>query len=106
MDVRITTRHSDLSDSFLAVAEERTLKLTKYEPRLTAIDLLFDTDHGDISAEARAAVPGCPPMIARAESGDARKALDAALQKLGRQLRKERSKRVDHQANPAGVIGS
>jgi ribosomal subunit interface protein len=100
MDVRITTRHANLSDGFRALAEERAIKLTKYEPRLIAVDLLFDDDHGVFATEARAEVPGRPPMIARTENGDRRTALDETLRKLGRQLRRERSKRVDHQAAP------
>lgn len=104
MDVRITTRHVDISDSFGEYADERTRKLTKYEPRLIAIDLIFDNDHGEFSTEARAEVPGIPTLIAKSESSSKRKSLDSALDKLGRQLKRERSKRVDHQAPPAGAI--
>lgn len=103
MDVRITTRHVELSDGFLARADERTRKLAKYEPRLSAVDLLFDDDHGKLTTEAKADVPGRPPMIASADDMDPRKSLDAALDKLSRQLRKERKKRVDHQSTPAAM---
>ena len=52
MDVRITTRHVDLSDAFMLQAEDRTRKLSKYEPRLLAVDLLFEEDHGSLATEA------------------------------------------------------
>ena len=104
MDVRITTRHVEISDSFGEYAVERTRKLTKFEPRLIAVDLIFDDDHGEFSTEARADVPGIPTLVAKAENDSRRKALDRALDKLGRQLKRERSKRVDHQAPPAGAI--
>ncbi len=104
MDVRITTRHVDLSESFMAHVGERTRKLTKYEPRLIAVDLLFDGDHGKLATEARATVPGRPPSIARGAAEDPRASLDEALKKLGRQLRRERKKRVDHQAPPPVVV--
>ncbi len=103
MDVRITTRHVELSDGFLARAEERTRKLTKYEPRLIAVDLLFDDENGTLITEAKADVPGRPPMIASADDMDHRKSLDSALDKLSRQLRRERKKRVDHQSTPAAA---
>ncbi|MFP4622755.1 MAG: ribosome hibernation-promoting factor, HPF/YfiA family [Gemmatimonadota bacterium] len=103
MDVRITARHVELSESFTAFAHERTRKLLKYEPRLTAVDLLFEDDHGRFTTEVRADVPGVPPLIARAGSEDRRSALDSAIRKLGRQLRRERSKRLDHQAPPAAA---
>lgn len=106
MDVRITTRHLELSDRFRALAEERARKLEKYEPRLMAVDLLFDEDHGESVVEARADVPGNPPMVASATAHDVRHSLDDTLRKLGRQLRRQRSKRVDHQGPPPTIAPS
>ena len=103
MDVRITARHVSVGEGFAELAEERARKLTKYEPRLISVDLIFDKDHGKFSTEARAEVPGVPPLVATAEDDSERKSLDSALDKLGRQLKKERSKRVDHQAPPTGA---
>jgi len=104
MDVRITTRHVSVGDAFAELAEQRARKLTKFEPRLISVDLIFDSDHGTFSTEARAEVPGVPPLVAKSENKSKRRSLDSVLDKLGRQLRKERSKRVDHQAPPAGAI--
>ena len=104
MDVRITTRHVEIGEAFAEYADQRTRKLAKYDPRLAAVDLIFDEDHGQFSTEARADVPGVPTLVAKAEHDSKRKALDSALDKLGRQLKRERSKRVDHQAPSAGAI--
>ena len=101
MDVRITTRHTDLSDSFRTLAERRAQRLSRYNPRTTSIDLLFDDDHGRFTTEARADVPGRPPLVARSTGTGRRAALDETLRKLSRQLRRERSRRTDHQAAPA-----
>lgn len=103
MDVRITTRHVDLSGTFRELAEDRARKLTKYEPELMAVDLLFDEDHGEMVTEARADVPGRPPVIAHSAAHDQRHALDETLRKLARQLRRSRSKRLDHQGPPPTV---
>lgn len=103
MDVRITTRHTSVGEGFTEFAEERARKLTKYEPRLISLDLIFDNDHGQFSTEVRAEVPGVPTLVATAEDDSERRSLDSALDKIGRQLKKERSKRVDHQAPPAGA---
>ena len=104
MDVRMTTRHVTLSGTFRKLAEERARKLGKYEPRLIAVDLIFDEDHGRFRTEARAEVPGHPPLIARAHAEGRRKALDQTLRKLGRQLRRERSKKVEHQGPPIAAV--
>lgn len=103
MDIRITFRRGKLTDGFRDRALERTRKLTKFEPRLIAVELLFDEDHGKVVAEARADVPGVPALIARADADSHRKALDQVVSRLSRQLKKERSKRVDHQAPPAAL---
>jgi ribosomal subunit interface protein len=104
MDVRITTRRATVSEAFLRQAEERVRKLDRFEPRLQAVALTVDEDRGRISIETRAEVPGAPPMIASADAATDRSALDKALQKLGRQLRRHRTRRTDHQAPPAGAI--
>lgn len=103
MDVRITTRHVSVSDAFVEHATGRARKLAKYEPRLITVDLTFEDDHGEFSTEARAEVPGLPTLVARSTGTAKRSTLDAALRKLGRQLRRARSKRVDHQAPPSGA---
>jgi ribosomal subunit interface protein len=104
MDVRIITRRARVGDTFLRQAEERVRKLDRYEPRLQAVALVVDEDRGRISVEARADVPGVPPVVASADGATTRSALDRALQKLRRQLRRERSRRVDHQGPPAGTL--
>lgn len=104
MDVRITTRRATIGDSFLRQAEERVRKLDRYEPRLQAVAIVVDEDRGRVSVEVRAEVPGVPPVVAGAQGATSRSALDAALQKLRRRLRRERSRRVDHQAPPAGLL--
>ncbi len=103
MDVRIIARRATIGEAFHRHAEERAHKLMRYEPRLHGVSILVDEDRGRVSVEARAEVPGVPILVARAEAASDRSALDAALQKLRRQLRRQRTRRVDHQAPPAGA---
>lgn len=104
MDVQITIRRRRAGEAFRALAREKALKLERYEPRLIRVELLFDEDGGRAVAEVRASVPGLPTLVARADADSRRTALDRVIQKAGRQLRRERSRRVAHQAPPmAGV---
>jgi ribosomal subunit interface protein len=96
MDVRITTRRVELTNTFLEHAEERTRKLIRYEPRLLSIELLFEEESGRVVTEARADVPGRPIRVARGSASDRRASLDQTLKKLGRQLCRERDRRVEH----------
>lgn len=104
MDVRITIRRGRAGEAFKAIAAEKALKLEKYEPRLLRVDLLFEEDGGAVVGEVRSFVPGVPMRVARAAAESRRSALDRVIRKAARQLRKERAKRVEHQAPPmAGV---
>ncbi len=100
MDVRITTRHSTVGDALLKRAEERVQKLGKYDPRILAVSVLFEEDHGHSAVEVRATSPGVPTVVARAEGETNRSAFDRAFEKIRRRLRRERTKRIDHQAPP------
>ena len=103
MDVQITIRHGRAGDAFRARAEEKARRLERYEPRLIRVELSFEEDAGRVRAETRCYVPG-PTRIARAEADSSRSALDAVMRKAARQLRKERSKRVDHKAPPITAL--
>jgi ribosomal subunit interface protein len=105
MDVRITTRRATVGEAFLRKAEERVRKLARYEPRILAVALTVDEDRGRVTVEARADVPGAPPMVASSQADSSRAALDQTIQKLQRQLRRRRKKRLDHKAPPAQALG-
>lgn len=104
MDVRITTRRVAVGDATVRRAEQRARKLGKHDPRLQTVSLLFAEDHGKVAVEARAEVPGIPTLVARSEGDSSRTALDRALEKLQRRLHRERKKRTEHHAPPAGAI--
>ena len=104
MEVQITIRRGEAGENFLEHAQERAEKLGRYEPRLHRVELLFDEDGGRVAGEARAVVPGVPLLVARADGDTGRAALDRVVRRLGRQLKKERSKRVEHRAPPAAKL--
>lgn len=104
MEVRITTRRATVGEAFLRKAEERVRKLARYEPRIHAVALTVDEDRGRVTVEARAEVPGAPPMVASSQADSSRAALDRTIQKVQRQLRKRRAKRLDHKAPPSQAL--
>lgn len=104
MDVQVTIRRGEAGENFLERAHERARKLVRYEPRLHRVELLFDEDGGRVAGEGMAAVPGLPTLVARADGDTARTVLDHVVRRLGRQLRRERSKRVKHRAPPIASL--
>ncbi len=109
MDVRITTRHCSISDTLRRRTNERLEALQRYEPTLTAADVRFTSDHGSPTAEVRLILRRTT-LQASAGGETMQIALDAAVQRAERQLRRRRDRITDHKGPtvtpPAEVVTS
>lgn len=101
MEVTITARHCTISDSLRARAETRLESLSRYEPRLLSALVSFENDHGAHRVEVRAHAGSGPSILATGGSEDGfQAALDGAIDRLTRQLKRRRARRRDHKAPP------
>lgn len=98
MEVRITSRHTDLSDPLRERAEELISKLTKYEPRLSAAEVVFIEEKRSVRVEGLLHIDRKDPVVATGEAEEFRSALDQLVARLTTQLRRKHSRVVDHQA--------
>lgn len=98
MRVQITARHCELSDAVRERAESQMARLTRYDPRLSAAEVIFDEEKHARKVEAILSVHGGAPVVARAEDREFRNALDKVVDRLSKQLRRTRDQIVDHQA--------
>jgi putative sigma-54 modulation protein len=98
MDVRITARHCSITDSTREFAETRVSRLTRFEPRVRAAEVLISDDAGSRHAEVKVAVPGASLMQAHGEADSFRAALDRAVDRIERQLRRRHGRRRTHRA--------
>jgi ribosomal subunit interface protein len=98
MDIRINARHLRISDSLRTQAEYRLERLARLDRRLTAVTLTFDSENAVKRAEARVAVAGGPPIIGHGEGATPRNALDAAVDRLERQLKRRRQRMLDRRS--------
>jgi ribosomal subunit interface protein len=98
MDIRINARHLRISDSLRTQAEYRLERLGRLDRRLTAATLTFDAENTVKRAEARVAVAGGPPIIGHGEGATPRNALDAAVDRLERQLKRRRQRMLDRRS--------
>jgi ribosomal subunit interface protein len=96
MDITINARHERVGDSLRAQAEYRLDRLQRLEQRITAAIITFETDNGTKSAEARLVVAGGPPILGRGDGATPRNALDAALDRIERQLKRRRQRLRDN----------
>lgn len=96
MLVNVTARHCTVADSIRRRAVDRLRRMVRFEPRVDAVDVIFEHDHGLHAVEVRAFVSGSATVIAHAAAADLRAALDQALSRLGRQLKRQRERSRDH----------
>jgi ribosomal subunit interface protein len=95
MDITINARHCRVPDSLRIQAARRFNRLARIDRRLTAATLVFEVDHGVKRVEARVTVAGAPPMISHDEGATLRNAMDGALARIERQLKRRRQRMLD-----------
>ncbi len=98
MEIRITSRHTNLPDALRERAEELLMKLTKYESRVTAAEVVFDEEKRSKRVEGIIRVDRGDPVVASGEADDFRAALHQMIERLTRQLRRRHQQNRNHQA--------
>jgi ribosomal subunit interface protein len=98
MRVQITARHCDLSDTVRERAEELSEKLTRFDPRVSGADLVFEEEKRSKKIEAILSLDRVDRIVASAEGQEWMGMLDKLFDRLSRQVRRNRSQAVDHQA--------
>ena len=100
MRVQITERRCDVPGDVLRRTENQIQSLTKFEQRATAADVVFTEERHSRRVEVIIHVDGSEPVVAHGDGTEFRTALDQAVDRLGRKLRRQRKRRRDHQAPP------
>ena len=102
MRVQITARHCDVPESVKLRAEEQAAKLTKYEPRLSGVELVFHEEKTTKRVEGILSIDRRDPIVTSGEGSDFRPALDQLLDRASRMLRRQRQQVRDrqHSAGP------
>jgi putative sigma-54 modulation protein len=97
VQIKISTRHGQLSEANQEKIRAKVEKLSRYFERLTSIDVTIDLEHKDgplvdlqVSAEHK------HDFVARDQAADLMAAVDAALHKLEPQLKKYKERVQEH----------
>ena len=100
MEVRITSRHTTLSESFRARTEEVLSRLEKYGAPISVIEVVYDEERNTKKVEGILRIDRSAPIVATGEGREFSEALSQVNDRLARQLRKLQKQVKDHQAIP------
>jgi putative sigma-54 modulation protein len=101
MEITINARHCTVPDSLRNQAAQRLSRLQRLHRRLTGGTIVFDVERGLRRAEARLAVAGGPPLIGQGQGATLRAAMDGALDRLERQVKRRRERVIARRSRSA-----
>ena len=96
MQVIISARHTELSDSVREHIQEQFQRLSRFEPRASRSEVTLREEGGGCVVEAVVSIDGGAPIHGAAEAEKFRSATDRLIDKLAKQLKKVRARRTDH----------
>ena len=96
MNIKITGRHVEVTDSIKSYVNEKVGKVGHYFDNITSTKVILDVEKDQQVAEAIVTVPGSE-FVAKAEDKDLYAAIDMLEDKLACQLKKHKDKiRCNH----------
>jgi ribosomal subunit interface protein len=98
MEVSIISRRGTVPESIRRHAHELLQRLERIDKRPTTVHVYFDSERGEKKVETRVTVAGGGQFIAHGAGSTYRTALDQAVDRLMRQVRKDHERSSDHQA--------
>jgi ribosomal subunit interface protein len=96
MRVQIAARHCEIPDTVRDRTEEQLGKLSKYDPRLSAAEVVFVVEKHRKKVDAVLKVDREEPVKASGEGMEFREAVDQMVDRLSRILRRRRKQLKDY----------
>jgi len=104
LNIRITGRTGDVTTGMKAKAAAKVEKLNRFFDRITWVDVVLDVAQERKSVEMSAGLNRGQTIVAKTESDDMYTAIDLAMDKITRQLRKHKEKLRDHRPRRGETI--
>lgn len=102
-DVMITSRHEDLKDELKKTIMNQMMKLSRFHSHIIDGTVIIEKNKFYYKAEVSIRVPGLTINAAQ-EDYNEQKAIDIAIEKAKTQIKKLKSKVVEHRAPQTPVI--
>jgi ribosomal subunit interface protein len=98
MQVTTAARQDSISESIRRYVQDRLHKIERLEPRPARAEVLFSSNRGAKRVETHLTVAGAGQFIAHATASTYRSAVDTMLDRLTRQVKRNRARLRDHHA--------
>jgi putative sigma-54 modulation protein len=102
LNIRVTGRTEDVTSGMKQKAQQKVSKLLRFYDRITWVDVVLGGDKERRVAEVTAGLSRGNTVVGKAKSTDMYAAIDLAIDKIARQLRKHKEKLKDHRPRRAG----
>jgi ribosome-associated translation inhibitor RaiA len=93
MEVRVTTLHGSIPESLNDHAARLALRLERLGLRASTMTVNFEQVNGIRTVEARLSTAGAPPMVGKGTGPTYRNALNEAVDRIERQIKRTRERR-------------
>lgn len=101
MDVTITTRHCSVPESIRNQTVSRLGRTLRLNPAALGATANFSAEGASRRIEIRVPLKGAPPLIGHGEGATFRTALDRAVARIARQLKRRNDRHRNRRAAPA-----
>ncbi len=92
MQINVTGRHVEVSDEVKGYVEEKASRLPRFLDKLHTVDVILGHESDEFTVEMIAHADGCNPFVAREIGPDTFALVDIIVDKLERQLTKQKEK--------------
>jgi ribosome hibernation promoting factor len=103
LNIKITGRTEDVTAGMKKKAAEKVAKVTKYYDRITWVDVILGVEQDRKSVEVSAGLNRGTTIVGKAESDDMYTAIDLAVDKIARQIRRHKEKIKNHRPKRSEV---
>lgn len=93
MEVTVSALHGTIPESLNDHAARHAKRLERYPLKAAALSIAFEKQTAGRAAEARLTMAGGPPLIGHGSGATYRNALNEAISKVERQLKRARARR-------------
>lgn len=100
MQIKVTTRHGQLSDEHQTLIREKVGRLVNHFPRLMMIEAIVDVKDDEKIVELQVSAEHKHDFVATERSKDLLTAVDLVLDKVDQQVRKYKEKIQNHRRTP------